>query len=68
MNGDKNYKKTEKYVANGFNQGGNFNTDSEVQLTKKKVARPVVVESEESEEEVVVKKSKKKQKVVEESD
>lgn len=60
-----NSKKTEKYNPSSFNKSGNFNTDAEVQLTKKQ--KRVEPESED-EEEVVVKKPKKKQKVEEDSD
>jgi hypothetical protein len=63
---DKPFKKIEKYNEN--NTSGVFNTESEIQLSKKKTSRPV--ENEDIEEEVEVKKPKKKQKVVksEESD
>lgn len=60
---DKTGKKIEKYAPNKFNKG-EFNTDAEVQLSKKKIAR----DESDSEEEVVVKKSKKKAKVEEDSD
>lgn len=57
-------KKIEKYNPNKFQKNQNFNTNSEVQLSKKKTARPDV----EDEEEIPVKKTKNKKPKVEDSD
>jgi hypothetical protein len=57
-------KKIEKYNPNKFQKSQNFNTDSEVQISKKKHAR----EEDDDEEEIPVKKTVKKQKVEEDSD
>ena len=63
LNNENTGKKIEKYNPTKTNNG-NYNTESEVQLTKKKQSRV----EEDSEEEIVVKKAKKKQRVVEESE
>ncbi len=57
-------KKIEKYNPNKFQKNQNFNTDSEVQISKKKHTR----NEDDDEEEIPVKKTVKKQKVEEDSD